>query len=322
MTWRSWQLVGLLVVLLFMGCGKEAPEEPVLSKSISTPDGIVIESTFKPAKIRLSDEATLRLKITYPPGLKIIAPSLDGALGGFLVENFNASPRSTAGTSLYVEHDYVLSPRAIGRVETEPLVYRFVPGSGEARKVSAEVFEVEVTSQLTGTTFSLGSLEPSVSPRDIPASPWRYAVAGVAGLAILSLVVFVRSRRRKGVTQGVSLSPVQIATQKIDQLEASEATEAPEECLVALTQVVREFVEQTTEIRAPRLTTDEFLQEVREAEVFSPGRQERMGRFLDIADLVKFASQRAGTDDLSQAFDSARSFLLEDEQVGTSVVSA
>ncbi len=64
------------------------------------------------------------------------------------------------------------------------------------------------------------------------------------------------------------------------------------EFYLRLTGIVRQYVEDTTGIRAPEQTTEEFLRDMRSRAVFPPERSVRLAEFLEAADLVKYAGQQ------------------------------
>ena len=74
---------------------------------------------------------------------------------------------------------------------------------------------------------------------------------------------------------------------------------------------MRVFIEETTGIRAPEQTTEEFLRHI-ETEPnrhFSPEARGRLARFLESADMVKFAKFRPAPGEVAAGEESARDFL-------------
>jgi hypothetical protein len=62
-------------------------------------------------------------------------------------------------------------------------------------------------------------------------------------------------------------------------------------------------------VHAPEQTTEEFLREVGEGDVFPAEERERLQSFLESADLVKFAAHLPETDDVKQTFRRAKIFI-------------
>ena len=78
------------------------------------------------------------------------------------------------------------------------------------------------------------------------------------------------------------------------------------EFYLRLTGIVRQYVEDTTGIRAPEQTTEEFLRDMRSRTVFPPERSVQLAEFLEAADLIKYAGQQPGEGQIDQAI--ARAF--------------
>ena len=77
---------------------------------------------------------------------------------------------------------------------------------------------------------------------------------------------------------------------------------------------MRRYLEDRFELRAPELTTEEFLASVGESPDLSREHQVLLREFLRQADLVKFAGVRPAADDIQQSVDAARQFLEETKQ--------
>lgn len=77
--------------------------------------------------------------------------------------------------------------------------------------------------------------------------------------------------------------------------------------------VVRRYVQRKYGIRAPNLTTEEFFHELRAAKLSTQlPSMEDLGRFLESADMVKFAGVEATPEMAADATESARGYLRTD----------
>ena len=74
--------------------------------------------------------------------------------------------------------------------------------------------------------------------------------------------------------------------------------------------IVRRFIENASGVRAPEQTTEEFLREISgTAELFDDLAQQRLKRFLESADLVKFAAFQPAENDVADAYRRAERFV-------------
>lgn len=74
---------------------------------------------------------------------------------------------------------------------------------------------------------------------------------------------------------------------------------------VELSAIVRHYLENRFELRAPELTTEEFIREAAVHPRLSPDQQERVHRFMQQSDLVKFARWTPGRAESDQAMEMA-----------------
>jgi hypothetical protein len=74
---------------------------------------------------------------------------------------------------------------------------------------------------------------------------------------------------------------------------------------------VRRYLEDRFDLRAPELTTEEFLESVQRAPHLGQDHQVLLREFLRQADLVKFAGLKPAADDVERSVAAARRFLDE-----------
>ena len=107
------------------------------------------------------------------------------------------------------------------------------------------------------------------------------------------------------------MSPIERAWVELDRLlkKGLPGRGRYKDFYVELTMVVRRYVQRKYGIRAPNLTTDEFLVQFRDA---GRGRCDDLAKFLESADLVKFAGLQATPEMADGATESARTYLKSD----------
>lgn len=106
------------------------------------------------------------------------------------------------------------------------------------------------------------------------------------------------------------MSPIERAWVELDRLlkKGLPGRGRYKDFYVELTMVVRRYVQRKYGIKAPHLTTEEFFEEIGARGMKS----EDLRRFLESADLVKFAGVQATPEMADEATDSARGYLKGD----------
>ena len=136
-------------------------------------------------------------------------------------------------------------------------------------------------------------------------------IAGLVLIAAFSLLLarlFVAWRRRAR-----RRSAYDVARSRLERLLASLRPDAEhvDAFYVELSGIVRRYLEDRFELRAPELTTEEFLESVQHAPDLSREHQSLLRGFLRQADLVKFAGARPSAEDIDRSVAAARRFLEE-----------
>ena len=310
-------------VALLGGCGRtstepsgddEAAQRHSRSQVERGPVRVIAE--VQPAKARLSDEPKLTLRIEYEPGVKIDKPPFGESLGGFLIRDFREPLPKVHDQREIIEQVYTLEPMETGRLSIDPISVTFTDnrpeGDGKRHTVETEALSVEIESVVAAAVPSLGELRPSAGPVALPYHGlWAFWLAGgsVLALAAGAALIWYRARRRKAIA-AVVLSPEQVATMELDRLMESRLAERDvKSFFVALTGIVRRYIEQVTAIRAPEQTTEEFLREIGRMHTFNAEESLRLRSFLESADLVKFAAHQPRHEDIDESAQRARLFI-------------
>jgi hypothetical protein len=330
---RRCRLIALAAaVSLALGCAGEKGSSDVDRKQASEPGvarsevergpvRVVVE--VEPAAARLSDEPTLTLSIDYLRGVEVRKPPFGEAIGEFLIRDFHEPLPKPSGDREILKQVYTLEPTTTGKLVIAPISVTFTDvrpdGDGKEHTVETEALTVEVASVVESEIPSLDDLRPAAGPVELPESGgggWWIA-AGVAAIAIaLAAVWLVRKRRRREIEEK-PLSPQELAYLELEQLIADDlAARDVKLFYVALTGVVRRYIERTTGVRAAEQTTEEFLRQIGSRPVFSAEESRRLQSLLESADLVKFAACVPCREDVEESFQRAKVFIgLESVEV-------
>ncbi len=154
----------------------------------------------------------------------------------------------------------------------------------------------------------------------LPPLSWRLvgiasALLAAAAAAVAALVFLFRYAARR--VREHRMSPIERAWAELDRLlkKGLPGRGRYKDFYVELTMVVRRYVQRKYGIRAPHLTTEEFLAECGRGErgdFAALGSMESLREFLESADMVKFAGVEATPEMADAATSSARGYLKTD----------
>lgn len=147
-------------------------------------------------------------------------------------------------------------------------------------------------------------------PKHLP-SPWLWPwwLAGGAGLAALLYAAWLWKGRR---ALAAALLPYEIALARLEEARALMQPENAREFSIAVSEIVRHYIEARFGVWAARRTTEEFLHDLLEpsdARLTSYG--ELLSDFLRHCDLAKFARWILSTGEMEMMLQSAHNFVLE-----------
>jgi hypothetical protein len=155
-------------------------------------------------------------------------------------------------------------------------------------------------------------IRPLKGPVEIPGTyEWLWWL--VAGIAIAALAWFLwrkfRFRKPAPAKPAVVIPPHQKAKARLRS--ASELMSDPYRFCSLVSDVLRTYVEDRFEIRAPERTTEEFMAELRTTTKLHLHHKSLLEDFLSRCDLVKFARFEPSLPELEALLDSAIRFIDE-----------
>ncbi len=186
-------------------------------------------------------------------------------------------------------------------------------------------------SAASGGSAASAALAASAAPaediRDIraPKSPQAQApvliIAAVAA-AVLLMVGFSLWRRRRGRDGVVLLPPFELALQQLDQARSLMQAADGRAFGVAVSDIVRHYIEQQFRVTVTQRTTEEFMHGLMSAD-HSPLAQHRsvLAEFLQQSDVIKFAGGSLSLPDLEALLRTARRLVEETAQAAVHHVS-
>jgi hypothetical protein len=323
-----------LAAVLFVGCDAGAPTpaaaastKPVEAVTRTSETGPVKATvSLAPAHPTLGDPLSLTLEVRAQPGVEVHMPAFGEALGRFEIVDFAPRESRTEAGGTEASQRYTLAAPLSGRQTIPPLLVEFVdrrPGQdGTTKELLTDELAVEVASVLPEGKVT-ATLAPARGPlpEDWPPGPSEGAsVLGAVALALAvsgAVLVWRRGRRAR-----VRQSAFDVARARLAALEARGAPRGGEvdAWYVELSSIVRRYIEDRFGVRAPELTTEEFMREASASPELSAAHAALLQSFLERCDRVKFAGYRPEERESKDALAAALRF-LEETRLGAPAAS-
>jgi hypothetical protein len=314
----------LAIAVLVAACGGGAGTDDTATAALEPPaDAIAktsetgpVKATVQvwPAKPTLGDAIYLRLTVTAPAGITIDAPfqeAGDQKMGRFRVVGFARDAQPADGGGHVERQTYTLEAPSSGKQRVPPLRLEIVDarGAGSASSVKPEelltdevpvdILPIDAAAVNTELRPARGALDP-----DVGGVPWIWVlgIASVAAIVLSAATLAYRSfaRRRKIAVQR---SAYDLAASRLRALADADGW------FVELSAIVRAYLEQRYALRAPELTTEEFLLVAAARPELSIEHKKQLFEFLAGCDRVKFAGYRPEAAESLATLDGAKGFV-------------
>ena len=253
------------------------------------------------------------VKAVAPNGLAVTMPDIGSRLRGFsAAEEFAEEPVEADGRTTQVVSWKLVPEPCADEYKIRPFVVAVAKGAADLSFAAGPVYFRNPADRERAE----GGIE--VDPeKDLPPLSWRlvgWIALAVLAAALVFAAAFFAVRYLSRRVKEHFMSPIERAWAELGRLLAKglPGRGRYKDFYVELTMVVRRYVQRRYGIRAPHLTTEEFLRELG-----SSGRTDRakLAEFLENADLVKFAGIEATTEMADQATGSARDYLRSDSAI-------
>jgi hypothetical protein len=313
----------LIVLLIVAGCGKKTADAPADDPAVKHTRSEVeqgpvrVTAEVQPVHPRLSDSPTLTLTYDAEEGVKVEKPLFGQRIGRFVIRDVREPLPKTKDGRTIIQQVYTLEPTEPGRLRIDPIAVSYTDarpqGDHREHTIETDALSVEVTSVLGDKTPKLDDLHGPASPIALESPSYAWLWALIAFVVAIVAARYWRKRRvapQRKMAAVKILTPEELANQELDKLVASGLAATDIKAFyVALTDIVRRYIERTTGVRAPELTTEEFLREIARRKTFDQEVRSRLQEFLETADLVKFAAHQPNPADVDESVRRARLFI-------------
>jgi len=291
--------------------------------------------SVSPGQPFLADTIVLTIDVICPDGDVAIFPPFGETLGELNIVDIRRTDRQLILTT---------TPRYAGTTPIWAMTIR----CGE-RQVEIPGTELTIATTIDSAHASLDNI--GLTTDILPEPSWHIYAIIIAALILAILLFLGLLYRRKGAEVSEEINPLSAqeeALQRLADLLESRKHEADiKGFFVELSDIVRWYVERLTGIRAPELTTEEFLHRIARSstpqwaarqwggleqgrlehqQTFTPPTRSNgsleslasLAPFLEAADSVKFAKHIPTDDEIMLAFRRAEQFVVSSQKSGVS----
>ena len=275
---------------------------------------VQVRARAEPDTTTIGSPVRYVLEVVVDPGVEVVMAQPTETLGKFEIVDFGDEPPRTEDGKQVIGRWFTVRSFEVGHhlVPSPPVSFR-APGEPLTAVTPIET-RISIESLVDKAT-GLKDLRDIKPPRPVPRD-WRPFVVVGAGLAmLLGLAALVRwLRRRPRAAPALPPLPAEVrARRALAELAARGLLErgAFKEYYATLSTIVRVYLEERFRLRAPEMTTEEFLLATARNAELTRTQRSALGAFLRESDLVKFARHVPALADAERAFTAAGRFVDE-----------
>ncbi len=322
--------VVLIAAFLLAACARD--ETPV-QKNEQGADGpaltrVTEEGPIKatisltPREPQLGDLLSLTLIVEAAADVAVEMPAFGEALGRFSILDFTPRREVLADGSTLHSQRYTLQAPMSGRQRIPPLRLEYLDARAGRADAAGDDYRELLTEEITvgiASVFPQGQAVDTLRPARPPlpelqdgwlARFWPWLVFGAAAMAVLigAVIIYQRTQRQRA-----RITAYERALRRLAELERRSLPSGAgiDEWYVELSDIVRRFLEDQFGVRAPELTTEEFLLEARRSAELNASHRDLLSAFLERCDRVKFAAYNPDQNESRDALALARRFFDE-----------
>jgi hypothetical protein len=276
---------------------------------------VSVQASVDQAEVSIGDRIRYTIAVTAAADVEVEIPLLGDQIGDFIVTDFGELPAQKKADQRVTSRWYMLSIFKTGEhLLPGPTVLYRQPGADRQRidgnDVTITVISLLAQAEQSEAVHTIRDIKP---PEQLPFDWLPYGVLAAIVLAVsgLGAGVFFYLNRPPAPRHPPPPPAHEIALEGLRRLRAQRLIEKKEfeSYYVTLSAIVRTYLEDGLHLRAPEMTTEEFLSVVSQDLRLDPSQRERLDEFLSQADLVKFARHVPGLGEGEAAYEAARRFI-------------
>jgi hypothetical protein len=295
-----------------------------IARADDAPPLVTVRAEATPDTTTIGTRVRYTVTVDAPPGIEIVVAQPGERIGDMEIVDFGTEPpaKTPAGRVVF-RRWWKLVAWSTGHHLLPSPVVQYRPPGGELATAPADDVGVTVESLLSRAPEG-ADIRDVKAPEPIPID-WRpyYWMGGtLLGLVLLAALAYrLLVRPKRAVAAPPPPPPHVVALAALDALRARAFVEkgAFKDFYSTLSDIVRRYLEDRFHVRAPEMTTEEFLLATSRDGRVAAAHRRLLGDFLVESDLVKFARHVPTIADSERAFAAARRFIDDTtESIGRS----
>lgn len=292
---------------------------PVFASADSADIPFKLTTSLNKEKIQIGQTLKYTIEVQTQKDVEVSFGPFDQEKTGFKIKDFGSSEKVSFFGNKKIIQWYLFDTFAIGPHEIGLQTVKYKrPADEYWQKRETDILEVKVESALELFPDEK-DIRDIKGPIDIAANLKKLALIILIVLAAAGLGVFIYSFRKKKIIENIHIPTAdEIAYQALDALRAKGYSQKGliKEYYAELSLIERRYLEHRFSLRAPEMTTEEFLYQLKDNSKLDQEQKNLLKDFLSHCDMVKFAKYGPSEQEIEESFQSAKRLVDQTKEVG------
>jgi len=291
-----------VVAAILLGCAKDkkSPDEP-----------ITVKASVDKTVAAIGDKIKYTILIEKDRDIEIEPETFAQNLGNFAIKDFG-SERSAFFNKEKISQWYILDTYVTGKTTIPKVTIKYKKKKDKDwSQIDTGEISVEVKSLLdkAGPNIQMRDIK---GPVGLPLVINKYLIMAALFflVALIGLAGYLLKKNKE--EKIIPKRPAhEIAYEQLEALKAKDyiGQGLIKEYYTEVSGIIRHYLENRFSLRAPEMTTEEFLVSARNAAELISEHKNLLKEFLLCCDLVKFAKYAPSAEEVNSIFNSAKNFI-------------
>lgn len=294
----------ILIAFMMMAavpCAASAGESPDVRAAVSK------------RTVNIGDRVLYTIEARYNNKVAVVFPVFaDNKIGDFEIKDSGRTIKRGWFGRMRETRWYSIAAYSVGKFSVpETQIFYTVRGTEDRKSVTVKALEVSVESVLP-KGVAITDIKDIKGPIRI-REPGKFLafIAFFAAIVTFAVLAYRRIRNKKPVRL-----PHETALEELQALKTAFIRSGDVKAYyVGISDSVRRYIERVFSLRAPEMTTEEFLDSLNSSGALSQEQKGLLRDFMSSCDMVKFAKYNPAKDEAELVFTTAAKFVEETKDV-------
>jgi hypothetical protein len=315
----------LIFICCYLGCVAVSYAEDQHKTPEDTRTPVTVKARVDRGSVAIGDRIKYIIEVEAEKGIEIQPPVTDEAVEGFAVRDVGSTESGLFGKKTK-SFWFLLDTYKTGKHTIPGTIIRYREKGGEDwLEMTTNEVKLEVKSML-GDEHEKADIKDIKGPVEFPNRLYLYIFSGVAAAVVIAVALYliIRKKKKAGVVISPSRPAHEIAYEALMELEKKNYPKRGriKDYYTALSDIVRRYIENRFHLRAPEMTTEEFLFSIRDSGDLNSEQQNLLREFLSDCDMVKFARYSPESTEIVKSHGSAKRLIDQTKKIDTGVKAA